>query len=70
MSDVMTRGRDGDLYPDVDPAPEDCHCRGTGWCGEDQDGRPRPCLTHRPHLRGAYGPSRVPAYSGGRFRAR
>lgn len=30
--------------------PESCGCRGTGWLGEDAEGRPIPCLMHKPHL--------------------
>lgn len=31
-------------------APETCGCRGTRWLGEDAEGRPIPCLVHKPHL--------------------
>ena len=61
MSDVeiLVRDRDGDLYPHVEPEPEQCTCSGTGWSEQDSEGRPKPCLVCRPHLRGAYGPSKA-----------
>lgn len=40
----------GDLRLEVHhPALRDHHCS-AGWLGEDDDGRPIPCLICRPHL--------------------
>ncbi len=48
------RDRTGELH-DEEPAdlpePHDALCRG-GWLPMTTDGRARPCLTCRPHLRG------------------
>lgn len=45
---AMRRDRDGDMIPDLPPQPEH-QCR-RGWLGHDNEGRPIPCLTCKPHL--------------------
>lgn len=47
--DGLMRTADGDLVLDPDPAPPTHRCR-EGWTGEDEQGRPIPCLACRPHL--------------------
>jgi hypothetical protein len=44
--ELLERGRDGDLYP----VPVEHACE-SGWLGEDEQGRPRPCPVCRAHLR-------------------
>lgn len=44
----MRRDRTGDVLDEQD----DTHTCDNGWLGEDTHGRPRPCLTCRPHLPG------------------
>lgn len=49
----MRRDRTGELLDDEDqaePEPERHLCNG-GWLGEDEQGRPRPCSSCKPHLR-------------------
>ncbi|RJO74148.1 hypothetical protein D5S18_18520 [Nocardia panacis] len=46
------RDRTGEpVEPDDDSAPwHDPRCRGTGWLGDDNEGRPIPCLVCKAHL--------------------
>lgn len=45
--------RYGDTVELEEPAPL-VHVCDAGWCGEDADGRPVPCLVCRPHLVGRW----------------
>lgn len=56
--DGMLRTADGDLVPDPTPTPSQHRCH-KGWTGEDEQARPIPCFTCRPHL-----VPRVPRYRG------
>ncbi len=60
----MRRDRTGELLEDDDvhlvpAAAQDMHACEGGWAGEDDDGRPTPCRTCRPHLPAARRGSRL-----------
>lgn len=48
----MTNDRFGERL-DPEPLPHTVDDACGGWLGEDPEGRPIPCLVHRPHLRPA-----------------
>lgn len=62
IATVQVRDRDGEMRTvAVDEDVVACICVGVdGWGPETADGRPRPCLAHRPHLVGRVGPQRRP----------
>jgi hypothetical protein len=47
---VIRRDRFGESLDDEQPTDADRHYCRAGWTGEDEHGRPIPCLICKPHL--------------------